>query len=84
MVSPYLPHIYLNLIADQILDSLRISGTNNIGFNIESGEKEDLIKKGVIDSASVLKTALEVALVHSKMFLETSSWGEQKSEDLGH
>ena len=73
-----------NLITDQILDSLRMSQENHIGFNIESGNIEDLVKRGIIDPASVLKTALDVALVHSKMFLETSSWGDQKSEDLEH
>lgn len=68
-----------NLTTDQILDSIRMSQKSHIGFNIESGNIEDLIKTGIIDPASVLKTALDVALVHSKMFLETSSWGDQKS-----
>lgn len=63
-----------NLNRNEILQIIDKTQDNRIGFNIENGTKEDLIKAGIIDPTYVLKSALEFALSYSKMFLETSSW----------
>lgn len=44
------------------------------GFNAESGEIEDLIRYGVLDSARALSHALQLALAHAKGVLTTGSW----------
>lgn len=44
------------------------------GFNIETGQIEDLVAAGVLDSAKALKGALELALSHAEGILTTSAW----------
>jgi len=70
-----------NLDSEQVLDKIRSYQSNSIGFNSEKGIIEDLIKAKIIDPADLIIKALEIALSHSKMFLETTMWADQKSLD---
>lgn len=46
---------------------------NNIGFNVMSGEYEDMIKSGIIDPAKVTRSAVENAASIAAMILTTDT-----------
>jgi chaperonin GroEL len=45
-----------------------------VGFNVNNKSVEDLIIAGVLDSAKMLRVALEIAFSYSKSVLETNEW----------
>jgi hypothetical protein len=42
--------------------------------------QSNLKNEGIIDSAVIVEEALKIAYSYSKMFLESSSWLEKKTE----
>jgi chaperonin GroEL len=45
----------------------------NIGFNVMSGEYEDMVKSGIIDPAKVTRSAVENAASIAAMILTTDA-----------
>jgi chaperonin GroEL len=72
-----------NLMPEQITDQIRLRKSSSDGFNAETGNIENLLTAGIIDPVEMLIKALEIALSHTKMFLETTTWADQKSLDIG-
>jgi chaperonin GroEL len=48
-------------------------GNNNIGFNVMSGQYEDMLKSGIIDPAKVTRSAVENAASIAAMILTTDA-----------
>jgi chaperonin GroEL len=65
---------------DIVVDKVR-SGTGGFGFNAMSGEYVDLVKAGIIDAASVPKTALLNAASVAGLMLTTSVMITEKKDD---
>jgi chaperonin GroEL len=49
----------------------KAEGNNNIGFNIMSGEFEDMVRCGIVDPAKVTRSAVENAASIAAMILTT-------------
>ncbi|MEK7595288.1 MAG: chaperonin GroEL [Patescibacteria group bacterium] len=49
------------------------NGDSNIGFNVMSGEFEDMVKSGIIDPAKVARSALQNAVSVAMMILTTET-----------
>jgi chaperonin GroEL len=71
-----------NLLPEDIVNKIPKKQSSTIGFNAESGIVEDLLAAGIKDPVQILITALEVARSHSKMFIETSTWADQKLTEI--
>ena len=71
-----------NLVPEQITDQIKLGKSSSDGFNAETGNIENLLTVGMIDPVEMLIKALEIALSHTKMFLETTTWADQKSLDI--
>ena len=65
---------------DIVVDKIN-QGTGGFGFNAMTGEFVDLIKAGIIDAASVPKTALLNAASVAGLMLTTSVMVTEKKED---
>jgi chaperonin GroEL len=65
---------------DIVVDKIN-SGTGGFGFNAMTGEFVDLIKAGIIDAASVPKTALLNAASVAGLMLTTSVMVTEKKDD---
>jgi len=65
---------------DIVVDKVR-DGTGGFGFNAMTGEYVDLIKAGIIDAASVPKTALLNAASVAGLMLTTSVMITEKKDD---
>jgi chaperonin GroEL len=57
--------------ASFVIDQLEIADEDNWGFNAKTGEFEDLCKSGIVDSAKVVRVALENAVSIGLVFLNT-------------
>ena len=69
-----------NLDPVATINTIPLSPDSNIGFDAQYAAVRDLKGQGVLDSSSVLRTALDVAFSYAKMFIESSSWADIKSE----
>ncbi|HXU35408.1 MAG TPA: chaperonin GroEL [Blastocatellia bacterium] len=58
----------------QVLVKMDDSNQSTTGFNVATKEVEDLVEAGILDSARMLRGALEIAFSHTKAMLETSEW----------
>jgi chaperonin GroEL len=56
-----------------VVNTVKESKERNFGFDAEKGEYGDLLKKGIIDPAKVLRAALENAVSIAAMVLTTES-----------
>lgn len=70
-----------NFIPNQVKKKIRDLNSLSMGFNAENGNIEDLSDAGIMDPSEVIMKALQVALSHSTMFLETIMWADQKSSE---
>ncbi len=57
------------------------AGTGNMGFNVDTGENEDLVNAGVIDPAKVTRAALQNAASIAALLLTTETLITDKPED---
>ena len=55
---------------------------DNVGVNVRTRQLEDLHRAGVIDSASVVRRAVEIAFETARAVLTTESW-ESTEDDAG-
>jgi len=58
----------------QAITEIRKHEEPTVGFNVNTMRVEDLAAAGVIDSAKMLRMALEIAFTHAKSVLQTEDW----------
>jgi chaperonin GroEL len=64
------------VVAGRILDK----GTNNFGFDAQSGEYVDMVKSGIIDPTKVVRTALQDAASVASLLITTEAMIAEKPE----
>lgn len=55
-------------------------GQPNVGYNLTTKKYENLREAGIWDSAAFNQLALQIALSHARMILETTSWDTVKPD----
>jgi chaperonin GroEL len=58
----------------QVLSERQELGLPTFGFNAESGNLEDLVKAGILDSTKSLRHSLEIGFSYARMILRTDVW----------
>jgi chaperonin GroEL len=58
----------------QILAEIHQSLSSSLGFNADSGQLEDLVGVGVVDSVRALDLSVRVAFSHARAVLQTGTW----------
>jgi len=58
----------------QMLEEIRKSSSPNVGFNATTGNIEDLMEAGVVDSVWPLRLSVQVAFSHARSVLQTGTW----------
>jgi chaperonin GroEL len=58
----------------QMLEEIRRSSSPNVGFNTATGQIEDLVEAGIIDSVWPLRISVQVAFSHARAVLQTGAW----------
>ena len=61
------------VVIDTVRRMAKEKDNNNIGFNVMSGEYEDMVKSGIIDPAKVTRSAVENAASIAAMILTTDA-----------
>ncbi len=69
-----------DVIVEGVRDRQQEQNNPNVGFNVLSGEYEDMIKAGVIDPVKVTRGALENAASIAAMILSTDALIADKPE----
>ncbi len=61
------------VIIDTVRRMAKAQGNHNLGYNVLSGEFEDMVKSGIIDPAKVTRSAVENAASIAAMILTTDA-----------
>jgi chaperonin GroEL len=64
-----------------VVERVRSEKSENVGFNAQTEEFEDLVKAGVIDPAKVTRTALQNAASIAGLMLTTEAMVSELPED---
>jgi chaperonin GroEL len=68
----------------QVLSERQKSRNENVGLDVRSGRPEDLTTSGVLDSAGMVRKALEVAFSYARLILRTDVWSVSEEEEGGN
>jgi chaperonin GroEL len=71
-----------NISVDDAFTILSDRKDLEIGFNAKTNKLSNLRNDKILDAAIMLKEALDIGYSYAKMFLESSSWMEKKSESI--
>jgi chaperonin GroEL len=58
----------------QVLSGIKRASVPALGFNVATGDVEDLEKAGILEPAKALRLAMRVAFSHAKSILQTGTW----------
>ncbi|MBL8029485.1 MAG: hypothetical protein JNL74_23900 [Fibrobacteres bacterium] len=71
-----------NLSLSDAMEMLAKRGNKNEGINVHTGKLENLETLGIFEPSFLLESALNITLSYSKMFLESSSWIDNKNREI--
>ncbi len=70
-----------SIISEQVRAKQLETNSERFGFNVLTGEIEDLVKAGIVDPLKVVRTALENAVSIATLFLTTETLIIEKPEE---
>jgi chaperonin GroEL (HSP60 family) len=63
-----------------LLADIQKTSSQSLGFNALTGQIEDMVEVGVLDSFKSVEFALRIALSHARSVLQTATWDMSSPE----